>query len=63
MPTSSGHTVHELNFDETNLTFSGLQAIDYFEDGSLYLINTPGVSTRLQSGTIHHLLSNEQVPN
>ncbi|KAF7356545.1 J domain-containing protein [Mycena venus] len=37
-----GHAVRELNFEETNLTFSGLKAIDYFEDGSLYLLNTPG---------------------
>ncbi|KAJ7446752.1 beta-lactamase-like protein [Mycena latifolia] len=37
-----GHDVHELSFEETNLTFSGLKAIDYFGDGSLYLLDTPG---------------------
>ncbi|KAJ7853656.1 beta-lactamase-like protein [Mycena olivaceomarginata] len=38
----AGHDVTELNFDNTNLTFSGLPAIDYFGDGSFYLLNTPG---------------------
>ncbi|KAJ7815495.1 hypothetical protein B0H14DRAFT_3476122 [Mycena olivaceomarginata] len=38
----AGHNVTELNFDNTNLTFSGLPAIDYFGDGSFYLLNTPG---------------------
>jgi hypothetical protein len=41
---SSGHNVTELNFDHANLTFSGLPALDYFGDGSFYLLNTPGVS-------------------
>ncbi|KAJ7696570.1 hypothetical protein B0H17DRAFT_1198081 [Mycena rosella] len=38
----AGHTVTELDFTTTNLTFSGLKAIDYFGDGSFYLLNTPG---------------------
>ncbi|KAJ7116054.1 beta-lactamase-like protein, partial [Mycena epipterygia] len=38
----ANRTVHELSFDDTNLTFSGLQAMDYFGDGSLYLLDTPG---------------------
>ncbi|KAJ7464104.1 beta-lactamase-like protein [Mycena latifolia] len=38
----AGHNVTELNFDATNLTFSGLKAIDYFGDGSFYLVDTPG---------------------
>ncbi|KAJ6546956.1 beta-lactamase-like protein [Mycena capillaripes] len=38
----AGHNVIELNFDHTNLTFSGLPALDYFGDGSFYLLNTPG---------------------
>ncbi|KAF7353704.1 Metallo-beta-lactamase superfamily protein [Mycena venus] len=38
----AGHNITELNFDNTNLTFSGLPAIDYFGDGSFYLLNTPG---------------------
>ncbi|KAJ7118808.1 hypothetical protein C8R44DRAFT_625159 [Mycena epipterygia] len=38
----AGHTVTELNFDGTNITFSGLPALDYLGDGSFYLLNTPG---------------------
>ncbi|KAJ6518867.1 beta-lactamase-like protein [Mycena sanguinolenta] len=37
-----GRIVREVDFTESNLTFSGLEVIDYFEDGSLYLLNTPG---------------------
>jgi hypothetical protein len=40
----SGHKLTEINFAVSNLTFSGLKAIDYFGDGSFYLLNTPGVS-------------------
>ncbi|KAJ6500612.1 hypothetical protein C8R45DRAFT_1122809 [Mycena sanguinolenta] len=39
----AGHDVTELTFDNTNITFGGLPAIDYFGDGSFYLLNTPGV--------------------
>ncbi|KAF7359224.1 Metallo-beta-lactamase superfamily protein [Mycena sanguinolenta] len=38
----AGHDVIELNFNNTNITFGGLPAIDYFGDGSFYLLNTPG---------------------
>ncbi|KAK7006765.1 Metallo-beta-lactamase superfamily protein [Favolaschia claudopus] len=38
----AGHTVTELSFENTNLTISGLPAIDYFGDQSFYLLNTPG---------------------
>ncbi|KAJ7491214.1 beta-lactamase-like protein [Mycena latifolia] len=38
----AGHNVTELDFNGTNLTFSGLPALDYFGDGSFYLLNTPG---------------------
>lgn len=40
----SGHKVLELNFKTATLTFSGLPALDYFGDGSFYLLDTPGVS-------------------
>ncbi|KAJ7126443.1 beta-lactamase-like protein [Mycena crocata] len=38
----AGRDVTELDFDASDLTFSGLKAIDYLGDGSLYLLNTPG---------------------
>ncbi|KAJ7464092.1 hypothetical protein FB451DRAFT_1042583 [Mycena latifolia] len=38
----AGHNVTELNFNTTKLTFSGMKAIDYFGDGSFYLMETPG---------------------
>ncbi|KAJ7168333.1 hypothetical protein C8R43DRAFT_1060645 [Mycena crocata] len=38
----SGRKVIELNFNDTNLSFSGLPVLDYFGDGSFYLLNTPG---------------------
>ncbi|KAJ7637464.1 hypothetical protein B0H17DRAFT_1172505 [Mycena rosella] len=38
----AGHNVTEINFAAINLTFAGLKAIDYFGDGSFYLLNTPG---------------------
>ncbi|KAJ7209144.1 beta-lactamase-like protein [Mycena pura] len=38
----AGRTVTKIDFATANLTFSGLKAIDYFNDGSLYLLNTPG---------------------
>ncbi|KAF7324240.1 Metallo-beta-lactamase superfamily protein [Mycena sanguinolenta] len=34
--------VTKIDFTKANLTFSGLNAIDYFGDGSFYLVNTPG---------------------
>ncbi|KAJ6451247.1 beta-lactamase-like protein [Mycena vulgaris] len=38
----AGHNVTELNFAGSRLTFSGMKAIDFFNDGSLYLLDTPG---------------------
>ncbi|KAJ6452078.1 hypothetical protein C8R45DRAFT_1113195 [Mycena sanguinolenta] len=38
----AGHVVNTVNFETAELTFSGLKAIDYFGDGSFYLLNTPG---------------------
>ncbi|KAJ7123692.1 beta-lactamase-like protein [Mycena epipterygia] len=38
----AGHNITKLDFSATNLTFSGLKAIDYFGDGSFYLLDTPG---------------------
>ncbi|RAL11424.1 MBL fold metallo-hydrolase [Aspergillus homomorphus CBS 101889] len=37
----NGHTIYEINFDDT-LKIGRFQAHDYFGDGSLYLLNTPG---------------------
>ncbi|KAJ6458691.1 hypothetical protein DFH09DRAFT_1501139 [Mycena vulgaris] len=37
-----GHNITELNFVESRLTFSGLKAIDWFNDGSFYLLDTSG---------------------
>ncbi|KAF8216617.1 beta-lactamase-like protein [Mycena galopus ATCC 62051] len=39
----AGHEVTKIDFATANLTFSGgLQAIDFFGDGSFYLVNMPG---------------------
>ncbi|KAF7356503.1 Metallo-beta-lactamase superfamily protein [Mycena venus] len=38
----AGRQVTKIDFAAANLTFSGLKAIDYFGDGSFYLLNTPG---------------------
>ncbi|KAJ6488568.1 beta-lactamase-like protein [Mycena vitilis] len=38
----SGRQITKVDFATANLTFSGLKAIDYFGDGSLYLLHTPG---------------------
>ena len=40
-----GRTVHQLDFEkESNgLDIGGFRAIDYFEDGSFYLLEAPGV--------------------
>ncbi|KAJ7646950.1 beta-lactamase-like protein [Roridomyces roridus] len=38
----AGHNVTELDFTHSKLVFSGLTAIDYFRDGSFYLLDTPG---------------------
>ncbi|KAK5637084.1 hypothetical protein RRF57_012796 [Xylaria bambusicola] len=38
----AGHEVDELNFENSSLKIGGLAAIDYFGDGSLYLLDAPG---------------------
>ncbi|KAJ6508322.1 hypothetical protein C8R45DRAFT_967045 [Mycena sanguinolenta] len=40
----AGRTVQKIDFSTANLIFGGIKAIDYFGDGSSYLLNTPGVS-------------------
>lgn len=35
-------TVREISFDDTPLTVGRFRAIDYFNDGSLYLLDSPG---------------------
>jgi hypothetical protein len=42
--TLSGHQVTKIDFAAANLSFSSMKAVDYFGDGSFYLLNTPGVS-------------------
>ncbi|KAJ7486573.1 beta-lactamase-like protein [Mycena latifolia] len=37
-----GHNITEVDFAVAHLSFSGLKAIDYFGDGSFYLLDTPG---------------------
>ena len=39
----SGREVEELTFTGSNLEIGGQPALDYFNDGSLYLIDMPGV--------------------
>ncbi|KAF7356299.1 Metallo-beta-lactamase superfamily protein [Mycena venus] len=36
------HKITKLDFANASLTFSGLKAVDYFGDGSFYLLDTPG---------------------
>ncbi|CAK5280873.1 unnamed protein product [Mycena citricolor] len=38
----AGRKVTKIDFSKNNITFGGLQALDYFGDGSFYLMNTPG---------------------
>ncbi|KAJ7064337.1 beta-lactamase-like protein [Mycena amicta] len=38
----AGRTLSKIDFSSANLTFNGLKAIDYFGDGSFYLLDTPG---------------------
>ncbi|KAJ7119824.1 hypothetical protein C8R44DRAFT_922188 [Mycena epipterygia] len=39
----AGHNVTKVDFAASKLTFSGLKAVDYFGDGSFYLLDTPGI--------------------
>ncbi|KAJ7043706.1 beta-lactamase-like protein [Mycena alexandri] len=38
----AGREIVKVNFTTAKLNFRGLKAVDYFGDGSLYLLNTPG---------------------
>ncbi|KAI0535689.1 beta-lactamase-like protein [Xylaria digitata] len=38
----AGHEVEEMDFSNSPLMIGGLNAIDYFADGSFYLLDTPG---------------------
>ncbi|KAJ7327575.1 beta-lactamase-like protein [Mycena albidolilacea] len=38
----AGHDITRVNFSNAKLTFSGLKAVDYFGDGSFYLVDTLG---------------------
>ena len=38
----TGRKVDELDFDSTDLIVGGMRAIDYFDDGSFYLLDAPG---------------------
>lgn len=37
--------VHELDFSNTTLTIAGLRALDWFADGSFFILDTPGHAT------------------
>lgn len=38
----TGRQVTELSFDESKISIGDFKAIDYFEDGSLYILDVPG---------------------
>ncbi|KAF7325111.1 Metallo-beta-lactamase superfamily protein [Mycena kentingensis (nom. inval.)] len=38
----AGHNVKRVAFAKSKLAIGGLAAVDYFDDGSLYLLHTPG---------------------
>ncbi|KAI0470227.1 beta-lactamase-like protein [Xylaria cf. heliscus] len=38
----AGHDVEEIDFGRSSLRIGGLSAVDYFADGSFYLLDTPG---------------------
>ncbi|KAF8140832.1 hypothetical protein K438DRAFT_1995661 [Mycena galopus ATCC 62051] len=40
----AGHVVTKFNFANVTLVFSGMKVVDNFGDGSLYLLDTPGVN-------------------
>ncbi|KAJ5603246.1 hypothetical protein N7537_006202 [Penicillium hordei] len=43
-----GRTVHEVNLSTSDVTIGGFQAVDFFGDGSFFLLHAPG-------HTAHHL--------
>lgn len=38
----AGHDVEEIDFGSSSLKVGGLPAVDYFTDGTFYLLDTPG---------------------
>ncbi|KAJ7127595.1 beta-lactamase-like protein [Mycena crocata] len=38
----AGHKIVTVDLDSANLTISGMKTVDYFGDGSFYLLDTPG---------------------
>jgi len=38
----SGHKLVPLNFEESSLEIGGFKAVDFFEDGSFYVLDVPG---------------------
>jgi hypothetical protein len=39
-----GRTIRKIDFSSTGLAIGGFAAVDFFGDGSFYLLNVPGVS-------------------
>ncbi len=39
----SGRKVTELNLNDFTLTIGDYEVLDYFSDGSFYILNSPGV--------------------
>ncbi|KAJ7830749.1 hypothetical protein B0H14DRAFT_3143442 [Mycena olivaceomarginata] len=44
-----GHNITKVDFANSKLTFSGLKAVDYFGDGSFYLLNTPDAKSSVST--------------
>jgi hypothetical protein len=42
----AGRNVREMSFEESKLKIDEFRALDYFGDGSFYLLDAPGVSPR-----------------
>lgn len=40
----AGRKTREILFEDSNIEIGGFQAVDYFGDGSFYLLYAPGVS-------------------
>ncbi|KAJ7827606.1 hypothetical protein B0H14DRAFT_2185519, partial [Mycena olivaceomarginata] len=61
-----GPDITTVNFANAKLTFSGLKAVDYFGDGSFYLVDTPGEGISCgnfqQYGTDTNLNSEQHLP-
>lgn len=39
-----GRSVREISFDDTGFILGNFRAMDFFGDGSFYLLDSPGVS-------------------